>query len=466
MSSYRLIKNYCHVLLFAQGLMVATLTNAYGNSGISKDLNTFFDNLGYDKNVTQPSSYQSQAAGYYSGGSIVLRNRVNNIQLMQLDLPDVRAGCGGIDLHTGGFSFVSGEALKKFFNKNNNCASGYMFSLALETVVPEIAKTMHDIQKIAQDINASNLNSCEMTENMIGGMMPKMAALQRHVCAGAGNGKPNVFSDWAQARQKCRSLEGNDQGMNHASSDANYKDQVILNKNLIWHSLDKITFLSSKDLREFFMSLSGTIVFDASGKAKIYPPLAKDQNMLKALLEGGKANIYQCDTADYCINPKIAELEISKTNALYYRINDSINQIATALITDQEKLSPKLQGFLALTKLPILKFITAHLMSGNAAMALSITNYSESIAKSLLMQYLHEALQVAEKSLSGTDYAPDVHKQLIEQIRQALIYVENIKVQSHHDIQELMTFVTNAKQTEQETMTKVTGQLKSSMSNP
>ena len=140
-----------------------------------------------------------------------------------------------------------------------------------------------------------------------------------------------------------------------------------------------------------------------------------------------------------------------------------INEIVNLLVTDDAALSPKLQKFLEITKLPILKFITAHLMAGNAAMALSITNYSESIAKTLLMQYMHEALQTVETSLAGTDYPPEIHKQLTDQINQALVYVEGIKAQSRHDIQELMSFIESSENTERKVMSKVTGQLKDSM---
>lgn len=99
-------------------------------------------------------------------------------------------------------------------------------------------------------------------------------------------------------------------------------------------------------------------------------------------------------------------------------------------------------------------------MANQAAMAMSVANYSEAIAKNLLMQYMHEALQTVESSLSRTDYAPEIHKQLIDQIHQATIYVEKIKTEAHNDIQELMKFIESSKTTEQEITSKVTGQLK------
>ncbi|MFD1877407.1 conjugal transfer protein TraH, partial [Vibrio chagasii] len=65
--------------------------------GLSGSLNNFFNGLGYNNNVTNPSSYKGQAANYYNGGSLSARTPIVSAQLMSIVLPDVSAGCGGID---------------------------------------------------------------------------------------------------------------------------------------------------------------------------------------------------------------------------------------------------------------------------------------------------------------------------------------------------------------------------------
>jgi len=207
--------------------------------------------------------------------------------------------------------------------------------------------------------------------------------------------------------------------MDKAAEDPQYKKEVITNKNLIWDALlaNEFLFGRNKDpkLAEFFMSLSGTIVYNSDGKAYVYSPLAKDRGVIKALLEGGEAQVYACNDQTKCLSPTKSNITISKDNALYAKTSKSINAIVTALATrdiDAQGLPNDLKKFLEMTKFPILKFSSAHLMAGSAAMALSITNYSEAISKTLLMEYMHEALQVVENSLNGTDYAPEIHKQL------------------------------------------------------
>src|SRR4051812_8521066 len=75
-------------------------------AGINEDLMAFFKSAGMASNVTTPGAYQDQTAGFYTGGSIAARNAVRNVQLATVQMPGVRAGCGGIDLWMGGFSHI------------------------------------------------------------------------------------------------------------------------------------------------------------------------------------------------------------------------------------------------------------------------------------------------------------------------------------------------------------------------
>jgi conjugative transfer pilus assembly protein TraH len=92
---------------------------------VNGDLNGFFNNLGYSGNVTQAQAWQGQAAGYFSGGSVYLRNPVKNVQLISMQLPSLNAGCGGIDAYLGAFSMISGEEIQRFVKQIMSNAAGY-----------------------------------------------------------------------------------------------------------------------------------------------------------------------------------------------------------------------------------------------------------------------------------------------------------------------------------------------------
>src|SRR5262245_22745233 len=135
--------------------LVCVLT--YGVSaayaGIGGDLNHFFNQMGFSNNVTAPNAYQGQGAGYYSGGSLFARDSVRDVQIASVDLPSFRSGCGGIDLFTGGFSFVNSQQLIDAMQNIINNSIGYAFNLALESTTPEIANVMKYINTLSNEIN-------------------------------------------------------------------------------------------------------------------------------------------------------------------------------------------------------------------------------------------------------------------------------------------------------------------------
>ena len=79
-----------------------------------------------------------------------------------MTLPDINAGCGGIDAYLGSFSFINSDQLQRFAKQIMSNAAGYFFDLALQTTVPEIKTAKDFLQKMASDINSMQ------TENVSG----------------------------------------------------------------------------------------------------------------------------------------------------------------------------------------------------------------------------------------------------------------------------------------------------------
>ncbi|MFA2360498.1 conjugal transfer protein TraH [Escherichia coli] len=142
-----------------------TVTPA-ASADVNSDMNQFFNKLGFASNTTQPGVWQGQAAGYAYGGSLYARTQVKNVQLISMTLPDINAGCGGIDAYLGSFSFINGEQLQRFVKQIMSNAAGYFFDLALQTTVPEIKTAKDFVQKMASDINSMNLSSCQAAQGI------------------------------------------------------------------------------------------------------------------------------------------------------------------------------------------------------------------------------------------------------------------------------------------------------------
>ena len=114
------------LLLLLLPLQLLTITTpAIAKGGVKGELGKIFRSMGSDANVTGAGSFRDQSGGYYTGGSVFVRNPVQNASLMDIQAPSFRAGCGGIDLFTGGFSYISSEKLVAMLKSIGSNAASY-----------------------------------------------------------------------------------------------------------------------------------------------------------------------------------------------------------------------------------------------------------------------------------------------------------------------------------------------------
>jgi conjugative transfer pilus assembly protein TraH len=88
------------IVLTALLMLVSVTTKA----DLQQELQSTFDSF---VNVTPADSYSTQRRNVISGGSIVMRNKLINPNLVNFTPPSFNAGCNGIDLYGGSFSFIS-----------------------------------------------------------------------------------------------------------------------------------------------------------------------------------------------------------------------------------------------------------------------------------------------------------------------------------------------------------------------
>lgn len=429
-------------------------------ASVDSDLQGFFSSLGYASNVTSASSYQTQAAGYYDGGSLFLRNQVKNLQLVHLDMPSYRAGCGGINLFFGGFSYIKSDELIKFFQNVLSSSGGYAFNLAMETSVPQLAHVMQYMQSIADRVNSANMNSCEMAENLVGGVWPKNRRSQEKICEDIGthNGK---FADWAEARQECRKEKGFNETMDVAANDPAYQNQVLRNKNLIWSAIQKNSFLSNNtELAELLMTLSGTEIYDANGSVTILTGSSDNRNLIKALMYGGSAPTYHCDEATVCLKPSLSTITIQSSKSLVTQVQTMVTNMSQKLKEDV-KFTDEENGFLNAQSIPIFKFMMILQSLHQGVSTQDLLSYSELMAKELLKQYLMENLQLVKRSLTQVDYPNK--KELLQNLQEAMVSVDRLTLSTHHDLQETMALVKNMRLLERELSGELSEQLKDNL---
>lgn len=395
---------------YAALMLLSTAVNADVNS----DLNDFFGKLGFETNTTMPHAWQGQAAGYASGGSLYMRTAVKQVQLFSMQVPSLNAGCGGIDAYLGAFSHITGEQLQRFVKQIMGNAAGYFFDLALQTTVPEMKQAKDFLQKLASDVNSMNMSSCQAAQGIVGGLWPKTAVSQQKICQDI-SGEQNLFSDWASSRQGC--TVGGQYGSVTDKADAKNKEQVLKNKNLMWESLGKNhLFSSNRELKEFAMSLTGTLIFDDKGEIKPLVALTTNEDIIKAMMNGGSAKIYACDTTSLCLNPSIRPVSISEANALSGQVKAMLTSIQNKAISDSP-LTEKEKGFISSTSVPVLKYLIDPQSLGVANSLLY--QLSDYISYDILMQYLQELIQQARIMLGSSNYPEPAIEQLQQSLNQS-----------------------------------------------
>lgn len=369
--------------------------------GVASELESMFKSMGDSSNVIKPGHFTDQSRGYYTGGSFYSRTPARNAQLMNIQMPSFKAGCGGIDLFTGGFSYISSEQLVKMLKSIGSAGKTYAFQLALQTVTPQIYNIINELNALAQEVNNLNINSCEAAATVVGGVWPQSDASSRLLCQAMGTSN-NKFDDWAQARQECGKTDDRSAGVNKKNSD--FKDMLGDEFNVAWKALKKNSFLASDDkLAEFFMSISGTIVSKKNVSNKFekhhYNSLAVQEDWLGGFIEGGKqVKVYNCRDSDECLNIGDSNISIAQSSALKPKVEALLRSISQKIRTDGKVTGEEL-ALVNSTVIPIYKILAVQAAFREGAAPINVEQFSEAIAYDLLLKYLEDILDIVSTSI-------------------------------------------------------------------
>ncbi len=439
------IKSIYWAVLSAMILLSAVESKA----GMDAELESFFNSMGYNSNVTGGGAYEDQSGGYYTGGRVYARAPSKTIDLANIQVPSFSAGCGGIDLFLGGMSFISSKELISALRKIATNAVGYSVNLALQTQTPQVYNTIQKMNDIAREINNMNISSCETAASIVGGVWPRSDASSRYLCNAMGN-KNSVFNDWAASRQGC-GVEGKRDSVNKGNKTGEFEDLLGDEFNLVWKAIRKNTFLSSdKELAEVFMSISGTIIAkkvgdgkEAKPKKPHYPSLANDQDLINALLygtseSGNQAKIYKCDggNEDKCLNPTLQALSVAKDKALVNKVDDLLRKIAEKARSYGEP-DEKEKGLVNSTKIPIQKIIIVENAFKSGSSIINVTEFSEGIAYDLVLQFMEQVLDVVNQSLTELEEA-QIDGKMITEFKQNLRDVRKLIIERRNGIYQQM----------------------------
>lgn len=377
-------------LAMANIVVVETASADVGNQ-----MNSFFNGLGGSANVTGPVAYQGQAGGYYTGGSIWVRTKDEQLSLGSLQLPSAKAGCGGIDLFTGGFSFINSDQLVAAGKAVANGALMFVFQMALKSISSLIDSTLTDqLQKLQQTI-AQSKSACQTGMNMAAGLAGQIGARNTQFCSMVGNSQ-GFFSDWAASEQGCGT------GGQQASTLNRNNDSKIPTKsvNYTWKMLKDGFSSWDTDWRQYMMTILGTVVYlkpenDSTNGTFQFRGNA-DESTLTALLDGGTFKVLKCDESTDCLDPQLQSITLDPAKGLKKLISTQLSDMVVKIKAEQALTTQQI-AILGSTSIPIYKILAIASLSqyGGSLMAGDIDSLSEAVAVDMLHTFLRKEITVA-----------------------------------------------------------------------
>jgi conjugative transfer pilus assembly protein TraH len=405
------------IAAIAAASLITTSISAPVSANVGDSMDRFMDDMGGAANVTGPTAFEGQSAGYYSLGNVWTRFPQKTTNIASLQLPSAKAGCGGIDIFAGSFSFINASEIVAMLKAVANNAVGFAFSLAIDTVCPECSKIMQEFSQKAQLMNNLNINSCEMAQGLVGGIWPKGDLADKAICEAIGNSE-GIFTDYAAAKHGCGTKGQRDSTNAGAGSD--YADvNPGVARNYTWHTLKKSAFFNpggsfDRELAEYAMTLIGTIIYvppkDASpGK---FVPFAGDASstLVTALLDGTSGQtikVFDCDEADQCLDPTFRNMSLASSKAIRPRVAALITSMVEAIRADTA-IGNAEKELLQVASVPLYKILTVQAAYGRGMPTDDRETLAEIASVDLLFAVLERIVGEAGRSMStfiGADEA-------------------------------------------------------------
>lgn len=331
-------------------------------------LDTFFQSLGGQVNRTTPGAFQDQAAGYYTGGGYVMRQNNSVIQPINISLPQLGTGCNNLDLYFGSFSFLQNEQFSQLFRQIGTGIPTYGLQLYMKTIAPQIENLLAQLRKQIMDMNNLSMNSCQASQQIVGGLWPKETAASEQICMDV---KRSGGEDWFGARKHCEKPSAINANVQVAQE--KHKDLMTGEYNLVWHVLKKMAeYEKNKELAYFIMSVTGTLISRREGEAirlKVIEPKADQKDFIAAYLKGGTTSQFTCDEDQKCLAPRLTQVTIQDdtdhpNTTMKAKVIHKISELRVKYISKESSTAEDIAFLNDAVNVPVYRYIQVSVAAG------------------------------------------------------------------------------------------------------
>ncbi|RME59380.1 hypothetical protein D6779_04560 [Candidatus Parcubacteria bacterium] len=418
-------------LILAASVSLALLSASGVHGDVPSELQDAWQN-GWiaGANVTSPGAYASASRGVLYGGNITVKSRIVNPNLVAFTPPSFNAGCNGISIFGGSFSFINADQLIALFKAVASNAAGYAFQLALSNACQDCAAWIETLQKKIMKLNSMFRNSCQLAKGLVtnapGTMKRKFDEMM------------SIFSMTEGSEKDAAESFSNPDPIGTAKSDipGRYKKMTgnITYKAMLRRGFGagRVFLGGDREFLETMMAFTGyVIVKDAvndpnvsdAGKTNPIEAAPGGLNTLKTLIEGGDLHRYQCDTIDQCGSPSDVKFHY---DGLASKVRESLYSIVEKFSTNSGTLTAREKAVLLSMPRGTGAMLRSLALASKGAGYDFATRVSGPIAFEIAYRMVHDSFNVMLAAAKNNDFAQN--KMVVDDITKAKDTVERERI--------------------------------------
>ncbi|MEQ9115665.1 MAG: conjugal transfer protein TraH [Rickettsiales bacterium] len=380
--------------------------------------------------TNSPTYYKGQRAGHYTMGSMYFAREKKNRPLINVRFPEIDfdKSCysQGV-LNFGGMSFISG---KELMSKLQGIVSqaGMMFVYnGISSISPVIGETLQEVYSKLQEVGGFLADECQAAKalnGMIGDVFTGHSSLAQSISSRFGQSKgeksdlSSAYKDYPRGRKE--TLEK-----------AAQKDESLILEdiNLAWKALDKLG--KDKDIKEFMMSVSGTIIIHAPKSDEQQPefqyisPNITSPDMLKTLLKGGNdLPILKCGESKKCLHVLDDKKTIDRKESFEFKVTEYFEKFRAAIQADEEIAEGSdVHNFLSSSGLPVYKIYDVIYQYTHSNPEYEQGVFVEVVAWNILYNYLSDTLKEVTEAANNLKIAAGPQ---LKEFRESLLHAQKM----------------------------------------
>lgn len=233
-------------------------------AGLKEAMNSMFISTS-----TDPQVYNSQRLMGVYGGSISLRSPGSSISVLQISPPRIDAGCGGIDMTFGSFSFINGAQFEQLIRSIAANATGFAIKAAIKGMCAPCAEIIDSLSDAMNSLNAMAKNTCAIATAMYSGNLEDKLKEQASRFGQAMSNVTNRASDWYSSNSRAQTQTSTETA---TGGSPNGKDMNPMLGNIVYKAAKQTmqsgantlrAFMTERDAIQMVMGLFGTNVMRA-----------------------------------------------------------------------------------------------------------------------------------------------------------------------------------------------------------